>query len=433
MPKPKRNLFHYPRPSSVPMQGYTLKQNAFPNSKLEFCTTTASKKFNVAIQFLGARGQTIDYLTDIKGVEQPIPPRAWQNGCDWKTTFQWKVPKQARTGFYAAECVDTEGSKCHILFTVAPPPKTNKRIAVLASTNTYNAYNGWGGRSAYSTPCPKFLSLHRPQNSTNPLGHGRSHLVRAELWVIDWLESAGYGVDVYSDLDLHTNVNWTDRYAALIVNTHGEYWSEPMRDNLDTYLNNGGNLLYLSGNGLYWKVSYDKDLTTMEVRKDNRNHYQNGEPGGMWRTVRRPEHAVLGVGYIKPGYMTYAPYQVEIPRHWIFKGTGLKKGDLIGRSGINGGAASGWEMDQMNDSSPKNTQLLARGLNAEDYMPAGKIAHFPDPAYKWNGKGGAHMTYYDHPGGGGVFSVGSIAFGGSLVIDTQLQQIVKNVLDRFLR
>ena len=66
-------------------------------------------------------------------------------------------------------------------------------------------------------------------------------------------------------------------------------------------------------------------------------------------------------------------------------------------------------------------------------MPPGTSIVYPEPNYEWDGSGGAHMTYYDHPGGGGVFSVGSIAFGGSLVVDEQIQGVVRNVLDKFLK
>jgi hypothetical protein len=43
------------------------------------------------------------------------------------------------------------------------------------------------------------------------------------------------------------------------------------------------------------------------------------------------------------------------------------------------------------------------------------------------------MTYYDHPGGGFVFSAGSLCFGGSLVQDAHLQAVVKNAIDAALR
>ena len=106
--------------------------------------------------------------------------------------------------------------------------------------------------------------------------------------------------------------------------------------------------------------------------------------------------------------MTFSPYRVDTASHWVFEGLGLKNGDLIGEKGINGGAASGWEADQVRDEwSPENITVLARGINPLDFMPDGESAVYPDEAYDWDGSGGAHMTYYDHPGGGGVFSVGS--------------------------
>jgi hypothetical protein len=40
------------------------------------------------------------------------------------------------------------------------------------------------------------------------------------------------------------------------------------------------------------------------------------------------------------------------------------------------------------------------------------------------------MTYYDHPGGGFVFSAGSLTFGGSLVVDAALSTLVHNVIHR---
>jgi hypothetical protein len=43
------------------------------------------------------------------------------------------------------------------------------------------------------------------------------------------------------------------------------------------------------------------------------------------------------------------------------------------------------------------------------------------------------MTYFTHPGGGGVFSVGSITFGGSLAIDPVLGRMLRNVFARFAR
>ena len=90
-------------------------------------------------------------------------------------------------------------------------------------------------------------------------------------------------------------------------------------------------------------------------------------------------------------------------------------------------------MDQVDmEWSPSNIEIIAEGINPADYMEPGFDAKFPDPNYNWDSKGGAHLTYYTHPGGGGIFSAGSISFGASLAADCQLQTMVSNVLNRFL-
>jgi hypothetical protein len=55
---------------------------------------------------------------------------------------------------------------------------------------------------------------------------------------------------------------------------------------------------------------------------------------------------------------------------------------------------------------------LAKGLNPDD--------------------GGADMVMFETPGGGAVFSVGSINYVAALPVDEQIGQITANVLRRFL-
>jgi hypothetical protein len=113
--------------------------------------------------------------------------------------------------------------------------------------------------------------------------------------------------------------------------------------------------------------------------------------------------------------MTAAPYKATDTDHWIFAGTGLKNGDLFGKNGLLErcwGGASGLETDKMSGSSPAEARLLAKGINPED--------------------GGAEIVQYDVPSGGSVFSVGSITWPASLLVDEFTSQITKNVLDRAL-
>ena len=119
--------------------------------------------------------------------------------------------------------------------------------------------------------------------------------------------------------------------------------------------------------------------------------------------------------FTPPGAMTGAPYRVVDASHWAFDRTGLKNGDLFGQNSLHmrcPGGASGHETDKMSPSSPKNTRLLAKGLNPDD--------------------GGAHLVQFDTPKGGGVFSVGSISWVSSLPVDEHIAQITENAVRRFL-
>ncbi len=42
------------------------------------------------------------------------------------------------------------------------------------------------------------------------------------------------------------------------------------------------------------------------------------------------------------------------------------------------------------------------------------------------------MVIIEHPGGGAVFSVGSITYIASLLVDHAISSITRNVLDRFV-
>ena len=159
------------------------------------------------------------------------------------------------------------------------------------------------------------------------------------------------------------------------------------------------------------------------MKLGNEHTLQNGK-GGKWRTLSRPESSVLGVEFSNVGFNTYAPYKIISDTNWVFKGTDLKNGDLIGDKSITGKnlvGASGHETDKMTSFSPPNIILLAKGQNPTKEG---------DTDF---GNGGADMTIYEHPAGGAVFATGSISYNGSLIIDKNISLITKNVLDNFLK
>ena len=99
--------------------------------------------------------------------------------------------------------------------------------------------------------------------------------------------------------------------------------------------------------------------------------------------------------------------------------------------GFGNGMASAWEVDT-------STGIGATGIPPDcatedvvfpaSVLPNGLVVlATADPDA---GGAGAEMVYYEHPGGGIVFSAGSLTFGGSLVVDKTIQELIGNVLTR---
>lgn len=372
-----------------------------------------------------------------------------------------------RSGLYYFHAKTESGAFFSFPWVVAPAAPSAP-VAVLASTNTWNAYNNFGGRSNYihasrlpETPTVNArqellryraetvysewgfpdadyapLSLERPEpcnlvpegtEVTGPIrGRQANHLAPAEWRLLGWLEREGFAYDCYADHQLHTGVLDLDAYRVLIVSTHPEYWSRAMYETVKAWVwERGGQLMYLGGNGLDCEVEFLDDAT-MRFKNFRKNA---GAESGMWdpdnpgrylecrlhRTVGESPANLLGVVMTHVGIMTAAPYQVRDASHWAFAGTGLRDGDRFGTESqherVHGGA-SGHETDKISASSPANTKLLAKGMN-------------PDG-------GGAEMVTFETPNGGAVFSVGSITYPSSLLVDPHISRVTRNVLSRFL-
>jgi len=350
---------------------------------------------------------------------------------------------------------------------VVSPRVPSAPIAVLASTNTWNAYNNFGGRSNYinadrlppqpvvnarqdldryhdRTPFGTWapqdeefrpLSFDRPEPNnhifddgdvTDPV-QGRVQCGQApgEWRLYGWLEREGLAYDLYAEAQLHDGTLDLDAYRVLILAVHPEYWSREMYLRVKRWVfERGGKLMYLGGNGLNCEVVFSEDGTALRCLSHLRS--LRGELGGvsadgtvayesrLHRTLES-EASLLGVVCTKTGMMTAAPYRVIDPSHWIFEGTGLRTGDEFGQRTLHEripGGASGHETDKRSASSPPHTVLLAKGTNPEE--------------------GGAEVVCHEPAGGGAVFSVGSITWVAALHCDENVSRITRNVLVRFL-
>lgn len=382
-----------------------------------------------------------------------------QTGVDWNRHgypsphVQQFVTAPSRSGLYYL-WARTPGGRSFSFPWVVAPAEPRAKIAVLASTNTWNAYNNFGGRSNYINPgglppSPTVnarLDLSRyttaatvwsiPDREFKPLSFERpeigNHIFDNEPWtqrsitdtiegriqcgqapgewrLLGWMEREGFEYDYYAEAQLHDGTLPLDAYKLLILSVHPEYWTRQMLHRVKEWVfERGGRLMYLGGNGLNCEVTLDADGTMRCISYDDTSYESR-----MHRTSE-PEAALLGVAFTDPGVMTAAPYRLIDDAHWVFQGTGLRNGDLFGAKSLHErvpGGASGHETDKITASSPRNVQHLAKGTNPN--------------------KGGADLVYFD-AGKGAVFSAGSITWVSCLVSDDHISRITRNVIERFL-
>ncbi|MEO6436169.1 MAG: LamG domain-containing protein [Tepidisphaeraceae bacterium] len=424
--------------------------------------------------------------------------------CRWSVTHRWRVPSDARQGIYVARMefeFDGKPRMYHCTFIMRRPARRKKApILLVLATNTWRAYSGtpfaitpeaqhqvWGTggieKDARGLPAYNLYRDHVTGQGTYQMGlrmpwpaagpyvlYGGptkySHLARADRFTQVWLDEQGYDYDVISDLDLHRDPGVLRGYKAFMVVGHNEYWSLPMYRGTDDYLRRGGNLIVLSGNSVFWRVSFNDDGTVMECRKadaagnrvpkDRRGetwHSHDWLRGGMMRDCGWPGVNLIALdclGFNSPAAPEqFGPYIIEDAGHFLFKqpeDLALKAGDRSGTAGDGIRIANAHEMDirpstfarlqeqpspegGVVPADPAGIKLLANG---QVYWKKGGTAYdyfFRRIAPKTDQ--GGEMIYWERPQGGRVFNAGAIASGWVLSVDPKMAGLLRNVLAHF--
>ncbi|MBL8582276.1 MAG: N,N-dimethylformamidase, partial [Rhizobiaceae bacterium] len=221
------------------------------------------------------------------------------------------------------------------------------------------------------------------------------------------------------------------------------------------YLNRGGRLMYLGGNGFFWRIAYHPQVAgVLELRRaeDGSRPWEaevgeyymsfNGEYGGLWRRVGRPPNTLVGVGFTASGfdissYYRRTPESSDQRAEFIFAGV---EEEIIGDFGLAGGGAAGQEIDRYDRhlGSPPHALVVARSEDHTEEMMIGK-EDMPAANYIIGGTENplvhADMTFFETPNGGAVFSTGSIAWAASLPHNgfaNNVSKVTENVFRRFV-
>jgi hypothetical protein len=308
-------------------------------------------------------------------------------------------------------------------------------LSVVLTTNTWDAYNTYGGISHYENHyvCrlsqalarilkrPSWISECVPRQRPNVLfsdevkdsdfdGAYSSFLVRNELQFLVFLARNGYAYGVYDDWDMAHDPTLQEA-DALVFCGHSEYWTDAMFYQFERFVARGGKVFRAIA-GMEGQASFT--------------------PLGL-SFGHRPEdmiaNGLVGAHTDPEGSFTAAPYRVLRPDHWVFAGTSLRPDELFGAESANRPSFDiaghqhlrgtiDLEGQPQNGASGFFTSKVGPGSGAFSLLAVGT-----------NPRGPAQMVYRDTPAGGWIFNASSIAFNGALFHDAAVARIVRNLMD----
>ncbi len=424
--------------------------------------------------------------------------------CEWDTDFELEIPADTPSGLYAAR-IRAGDQEDHITFVVRPPRQVSElsehsdrngqsdrataSLALLIPTASYMAYgNSRGGIETGNellsnslhvvSPDERYLNRHpeygnsmydvhndgtgvcyssrlRPLINIRPT-HPWLWQLSADMHLVEWLEAQNIPFDVITDEDMHQDgVSLLERYSCVMTCSHPEYYSTPMWDAVHAFTQRGGRLMYMGGNGFYWRVAYRDDKPgVMEMRRtedgsrswasEPGEYYMafTGEYGGLWWRAGRTPQSLVGNGFIAQGfdhssYFRRAPGSDDPRAAFIFEGV---DDEIIGDFGLIGGGAAGLELDWASRAygTPPHALVVATSEQHTDaYIRVNEdIGHMlPAIGGQDDPRVHADVVFFETPRGGAVFSTGSIGWSSALFHndhDNNISRITRNVLERFL-
>jgi hypothetical protein len=449
-------------PVSLTIEGYADQLSYQPGDTVSFHISTTATKFAVEVSRLGAQPQVVYTKADLLGASYAIPEDASAQGCRWPVGWRLQIPADWKSGYYNVRfrAADRGGefvgrnrrtAEVDLFFILrSAAPGKNTPILLELSTNTYNAYNNWGGGSLYAFHGRAKLQGHRVSFNRPLEGQFRQW----ELPFVAWAERNGYAVDYCANSDLEFRPELLDAYKLVLSVGHDEYWSTPMRDRLESFIAKGANVAFLSGNICCWQVRSEEKGRALTCWKQ----WYNMDPvfptkdqrtvSTLWshHLLNRPENQLTGVGFLRGGYHLShgqfmdgkGAYIVHRPEHWIFEGTGLKRGDELGaKHTVVGYECDGCEFELKDglpvptyrDGTPEGFTILATCPARWHPDDALWYDRFPRDSSGQPMTGASVMGMYHR--GGTVFTTGSTDWAHGLRGgDSAVERITKNLLDR---
>jgi hypothetical protein len=324
-----------------------------------FVSTEPAAEFKIdfyRMGYYGGKGGRLVHSTSVlKGKIQPTPADGKKAliECKWDASYEMKIPQDWPSGVYLGKLqVAAPRAEAYVIFIVRDERKAN--LLFQCSDMTWQSYNRWPAwRSLYDYEGNKWhtragndVGFDRPYGialnwlpvNYFPISNGSGEFLLWEFPLAFWLEKNGYDVTYISNIDTHSDRAGLLRGKGWLSVGHDEYWSQQMYDNVMHARDQGVSLAFLSGNS----VSGIVDLKPSTDGRSNRVF-------GLTRRFGQAARDLMGSSSHGTGM---ADWTVEKPEHWLFDGTGMKKGEGIPK-------LVGWEYHGTPNGNQPGLTILA--------------------------------------------------------------------------
>ena len=302
-----------------------------------------------------------------------------------------------RSGVYFVQLTAGAARVGYATFVLRPRVLGKNPVAIVLPTQTWQAYN-FRDDDRDGVPDTWYAAGNTARLSRPFLNRGvPPHFKYYDAPYLRWAESTGRAADYLSDSDLNSTSGPALRraYQLLIFEGHHEYVTSHEYTAVTQFRNLGGNLMFLSANNFFWKITKRGPVMTRVAK---------------WRDLGRPEAALVGVQYYRNDMGEHrGPWIVQKAERkaaWLFSGTKLAVGDSFSSGGI--------EADEVTSASPRSVRVVARIPNLFD-----------------DGRN-ADMTYYETAAGAKVFAAGAFTIAGS-VREPHVLELMDNLWRRLSR
>jgi hypothetical protein len=455
-------------------------------------SSSGGRSVRVEVARVGGRREVVFRADEVAADAHETPKDASSKGCGWPVALALDVDATWRSGYYEVVVeidVDEKVRRDYAFFVVRPSSGARIVLALATNTCTHVAmqrpmsagylYKPLGkGRRVTGTGAPD------PQNAAHvgyiQLNHLSGYAGSAgwpdwELPFIEWAERDGFEIGVCTNADLEDHPEMLDGASLYLSVGHDEYWSGGMRDTVEAFIASGGNAAFFSGNTSLWQVRIEGD--DHDVVVGYKGFFKNDPLMGTDRerevttfwsdvVVGRPENSMTGVTFTRGGYHRIGRnvtaglggYTVHRAGHWIFDGTGLGYGDVLG----SGTTVVGYECDGCvftyrdglpyptgEDGTPSTFEILGTcptqhftrqtsprppkpGEPSElEYIASRVFGTREADAMERIRHGHAVLGAYTNTAGATVVTSGSTDWAHGLAgRDPQIEQITRNVLKR---